>query len=485
MASTPPGHFELIFNPSAPLGITMSEEGKSLRIGSVESGSQLGKRGVLAGDTILAAAGKAVSNLDELRKVVQEQKRSSSKNSTLSLSRGVSGKGKSNSSDKFGSEAPRRARKKTNEAPVFLQKTFEMIDTCPSDIAGWSENGDTFIIKNMEEFTELLPNFFTHKNFRSFVRQLNFYGFRKLRTDGALNSERPAHWWEFRHEKFLRGQKHLLAQIKRGNHFEPGSAEQGEAVEDLKSEVSTLRDRVEEMTGTIENLTGLVEALLHERQTGEVLDLDSDLHELGLNSSSLVPEPPTLGLGLSPLDIPGGDGKGKKRKLPQQGQGEGQDQHRDQGSGPVKGLSDVDGSQNERKGEAVVGMALRSGEEGTPLSNKMSIDSTTTEILRQLSLDSANDSGDYRFDLRDDLEFDSEDLGTGNPTLRVEDGRPASVEMPPVAPYLATAAIGALFTKLTSDTSGQVLLNAQTGKQQEEGGALMRTLSSGSVTVEA
>ena len=81
------GHFELIFNPSAPLGITMSEEGKSLRIGSVESGSQLGKHGVLAGDTIVAAAGRAVSNLDELKKVVQEQKKMSSKSAALSLSR--------------------------------------------------------------------------------------------------------------------------------------------------------------------------------------------------------------------------------------------------------------------------------------------------------------------------------------------------------------------------------------------------------------
>ena len=49
---------------------------------------------------------------------------------------------------------------------------------CPSDIGGWSENGDTFIVKDMEAFANLLPKFFKHKNFRSFVRQLNFYGFR-------------------------------------------------------------------------------------------------------------------------------------------------------------------------------------------------------------------------------------------------------------------------------------------------------------------
>ena len=47
---------------------------------------------------------------------------------------------------------------------------------------------------------------------------------RKLRTDGALIPDRPTHWWEFRHEKFLKGRPELLAQIKRANHYESGPA---------------------------------------------------------------------------------------------------------------------------------------------------------------------------------------------------------------------------------------------------------------------
>lgn len=89
----------------------------------------------------------------------------------------------------------------------FLMKTYRLVDD-PSlnDIISWNEDGTTFIVWRPAEFArDLLPNYFKHNNFSSFVRQLNTYGFRKIVPDR----------WEFANEFFRRGEKKLLCEIHR------------------------------------------------------------------------------------------------------------------------------------------------------------------------------------------------------------------------------------------------------------------------------
>ncbi|PWN34715.1 uncharacterized protein FA14DRAFT_160203, partial [Meira miltonrushii] len=103
----------------------------------------------------------------------------------------------------------------------FLNKLRSMVDDPKTDdLIRWSDDGETFLVPNNVRFgDEVLPRFFKHNRFSSFVRQLNMYGFHKVPhlQQGALKTDpgQDTELWEFRNDNFKRDRPELLLQMQR------------------------------------------------------------------------------------------------------------------------------------------------------------------------------------------------------------------------------------------------------------------------------
>ena len=101
------------------------------------------------------------------------------------------------------------SKKKQHHYSRFLLQLYQILEEDKyKDIIHWGDNGQYFIIENVHDFTEkILPKYYNHNNYSSFVRQLNMYDFHKKKSNSDSNS--------FQHNKFIKGQKELIRTIKR------------------------------------------------------------------------------------------------------------------------------------------------------------------------------------------------------------------------------------------------------------------------------
>ena len=136
--------------------------------------------------------------------------------------------------------------------PPFLEKLHRITETVPSNIASWSDDGKTFVIHKAAQFEGVLKQHFKG-NIQTFIRQLHFYGFRKLDTQDDS--------WSFAHKFFVKGNPKLLQEIRRKTRYDPtaeGPAPQSEVVA-LRSRVALLQNVVEDLCTQLDTVINVLD----------------------------------------------------------------------------------------------------------------------------------------------------------------------------------------------------------------------------------
>ncbi|CAK4072998.1 unnamed protein product [Aphanomyces euteiches] len=153
----------------------------------------------------------------------------------------------------------------SGSGPMFLKKLYDMMHTTPASIGGWCQGGAAFEIKNPKEFARvMLPQYFKHSKFSSFVRQLNFYGFQKCKKEVLLvahETDESRRALTFYHQYFIQHKPHLMHKIRRKTNFSDLASDHGSAtddVEELRSEVAGIKRTLSSLSTQLAQLTQLI-----------------------------------------------------------------------------------------------------------------------------------------------------------------------------------------------------------------------------------
>ncbi|KAJ8144660.1 hypothetical protein OY671_002247 [Metschnikowia pulcherrima] len=208
-------------------------------------------------------------------------------------------------------------RKKEPQAPkarpAFVMKIWSMVnDPKNYDHIRWNEDGETFQVVHREEFMKnILPKYFKHNNFASFVRQLNMYGWHKVQdiNSGSMKDDRnQEEVLKFKNPYFIRGREDLLDNIVRNktgtsedasdanllnlqyvmNELDSIKMNQLAIMEDMRrmrkdnqvlwTESFTARDRHQKQTQTLEKIMKFL-AAVYGNSAGKIFEVEDNNYD--------------------------------------------------------------------------------------------------------------------------------------------------------------------------------------------------------------
>ena len=172
---------------------------------------------------------------------------------------------------------------------TFVTRLHKMIGSSPDDVVCWSEDGSSFAIRDLQAFQTVLRQKFRQSSMSSFVRQLNEYGFRKLRRKGrptpsassssvsasgftasaiATGADKSHH---YAHERFQRDTPELLGTIQRrqaysGNRRNREYDDEAVSSEVTEERVARLEDGIEGVRVDMQKVNEMLELALKEVQ---------------------------------------------------------------------------------------------------------------------------------------------------------------------------------------------------------------------------
>ncbi|RHY13154.1 hypothetical protein DYB30_004401 [Aphanomyces astaci] len=98
---------------------------------------------------------------------------------------------------------------KQHDVPKFLLQLFDILEAESSAVIKWADDGGSLqILDPVRATQEILPKYFSHNNFQSFQRQLNYFGFRKW-------TKTKTYICTFSHPCFKKNEPDKLQLIKR------------------------------------------------------------------------------------------------------------------------------------------------------------------------------------------------------------------------------------------------------------------------------